>query len=257
MNKKLISTLGLCSSVIQLLNRIVFLPFFLTTAACVGLQCAVYFFICRNNAQDEPFHILYSYEAPMESPFLFLIIGLGFFLVCWLLTRAGANSSGKCGYTIRRLSLPEKSIFLLQSVYNAALLFLFWAAQVGAVLLMYRIYIAVFGSAAVTGQSLALGFYCSAYLHGLIPLEEPLSFALNLWMVAELGFVLAAYPFHQRRRRKGASKAWLLVFWTGLYFSRKPTMDFRIIMLAVLYALYLVYECLAVFSADNDEEAVA
>lgn len=264
MNKNTHSTFGAGCAVFELFNRIALLPMLLITVGSVLLQSVAFWAVCvvtRNNDTG----ILDAFEVALEGHGIPILAGVGFIGISWIFTRMGSNAASKSAYTLCRLSISEKTIVFLQSLYGALGYFLYWMAQLGAVLLMYQIYVHVFGASAVTSQSFALAFWRGTYLHGLLPLSEPFSVALNFFITAELGFATACHGFHQRRGKKQSSKVWLMIFWTGLYFPRHPGlqdrsvilgMDYRSVVLAILLLCFVLFDLYAISNDDSDEEEI-
>lgn len=226
-------------SVFELFIRTTFIPVLLTAAAVVFSQCAVcwvyltFFF-------HQTLRTLPAPELVMEQSLAPLPAGLGLLLLTWLLTRTGDDRYTKAGYTLRRLSVSHRSILLIQTVYNALCYFLYWAAMLLGVLLMYRIYLFTFGETAVTSQTLALGFFRCSYLHGLLPISEPISLMLNFFLVAVLGFLSASAPYFRRIGDNRTPKIWFLAAWT-VYCIPRGMIDHRHWTLAVMTILLFLY----------------
>lgn len=134
------------------------------------------------------------------------------------LCRVGCESGAKQGYTLRRLPLSERAVFLWQWVGNALFYLLLWGAQLAVVLVLSRVYLAAAGAQPAQlvqpagGQTLLLAFYQSSFLHGLLPLDDLLSHAAGLLLTAALAFGAAAFPFWQRRGSFGGEALAALVF---------------------------------------------
>lgn len=120
-----------------------------------------------------------------------------------LLCRSGCNFGSKSSYTLRRLSVSEKSVFFYQAFYNCVCLTILWAAQLGVMLLLFEIYSFLAAEGSISGQSAFLAFYRSSFLHSLLPLEEGSRWIRNIFAVIALGLCAALFPYKQRRGKKG------------------------------------------------------
>lgn len=133
------------------------------------------------------------------------------FAVCFVLTAAllgltGCEFGSRQGYTLRRLSVSEKSVFLWQSGYNAACFFLLWAFQTLLALGLCALYMALADPGQTSGQTVFLAFYRSEFLHSLLPLAGGGRWARNALLVLGMGASSAYFPYSQRR---GKFAAWL------------------------------------------------
>lgn len=130
--------------------------------------------------------------------------GAGFLLYVFILCLGGLERSGaKPGYTLKRLSVDEKTVVLWWALANCIFLLIFWAAQLGIVLLLFRLYEALAGAGGSGGQALFLAFYRSPFLHSLLPLDESSRYARNLLFLTGLGVSAACFSWRQRRGQWG------------------------------------------------------
>lgn len=162
-----------------------------------------------------------------SAPFL-LIFALAFLLIIIVLAIPGCRLGSRTDYTVARLGLDERTLYLWQTAYNAAILLLLWATELFTVLACTRIYAAAL-PAYVTPQSTFLAAYRSGLFHALMPLEDAFLWARNLALVAGLALAIARVPFCRR-----AGKIPLAVFlmaMIALFFPRPlgdPATDFLI-----------------------------
>ena len=139
--------------------------------------------------------IEYSFETG-KTP---LVCAVCFVLICIYLAKTGCEFSAKTGYTINRLSVSEKKFFLIQSVYNLAVLTVFYVLNLAIAFLLIKLYLSFKPIPAVTNQSIFIAFYRSNYLHSLLPLSDVLRFAANCVNTVALALLLSVFSFKQRR----------------------------------------------------------
>lgn len=251
-------------SVFELLVHTSFLPVLLTALAAVAAQCAA-FAICLSltvsklkGSEPDAFHqLLPNMEFIIDHYFLAVFTGVGLLMISYFLSRTGGNSDVKTGYTMRRLAVRESDVLLTQFFYNSLCLFFYWAAMLGGVFGMYGIYIAMLGSDAATSQTLALSFLRCPYIHGILPVSEPLSVVTNLLLILALGFICAAQPYHSRRGRKSGNKLSFLSVFIVLTFSCNMDSSFYRSMTLLMAAGVMIVTELLQLSEEDDEEVYA
>lgn len=130
-------------------------------------------------------------------PMAILIVSIVLMFV--LLARTGCEFSSHQGYTLRRLSIPEREVFLVQAIYNALCFFMLWGVLMLANLALCYLYMSRTDPTAVSGQAMFLAIYKSSFLHTLLPLDDWSQHLVNSSVLLCLGFVSASVPFWQRR----------------------------------------------------------
>jgi len=124
-----------------------------------------------------------------------IVFAVCFLLLCALMCLTGCGFGSKQGYTLSRLRVSNRTVFLCQAVNNAGLLFLFWAAQVGVILVFCGIY----ASLHPQPQATMLVFYSNNFLHSLFPLAEKGHLVCNAVLLIVLALTSACFPIHVRR----------------------------------------------------------
>lgn len=173
-----------------------------------------------------------------------------FLLVMAVLCRTGCDFGGRQGYTLGRLSVSEKTVFLWQAAYNCIALFILWAAQLFIALALCRLYAASVQPESFGPQGFLLAFYRNGFLHSLLPLEETSRYIKNIVMIIALGLCAAAFPLKQRRGGKG----WEAVVMTALcllgFSGKTGSLDGDICMILLSAAM----ACTAAYMAFRREE---
>lgn len=145
-------------------------------------------------------------------------IALVFFTI--VLCSAGCEKGNKQGYTLKRLGVSEKGIFLLQSAYNVAAYFILWGVQLAAVLVMCSIFLKEAPENMVSNQTVFLAFYRNEFLHSLLPLSEVSRWIRNILLFVGMGIAAAGFPFRQRRGGWGPEIVALGTF-ALIYFAKE------------------------------------
>lgn len=126
-----------------------------------------------------------------------------FVLFTAMLAMTGCEHGAKTGYTLRRLKISERSVFICQSAYNTICYFIFWTVQVFIILGLFHYYTTAADITFVSSQSIFLAFYRNGFLHSLLPLEEVSRYVRNGILILCLGITSAYYPVRQRSGKIG------------------------------------------------------
>lgn len=166
-----------------------------------------------------------SVAVELERMFQYFPVVFG---VCLLALTAvlclnGCEFSAKQGYTLRRLRVSQREIFLWQAAHNAVCYLLLWAVQTGVVFVLCRYYVAHYQEMTmwypdmVNDQTMVLAFYRNSFLHSLLPLADVWRWVRNAVGCAALGVCAAAFPVRQRRGHKSVAAPILAVL-SALFF---------------------------------------
>lgn len=181
------------------------------------------------------------------------------FAVCFvimvvLLCMTGCEYGSKQGYTLRRLSVSERSVFVWQSVYNIFCFFMLWAVQAMIAYVLCKLYIAKVDPKLTSVQTVYLTFYRNDFLHSILPLSMVSRWIRNILLVVCLGLAAAHFSYMQRRGKVGvtilAMSSLSLVF-----FSRGITSLGNDILIILLSIANIVAVLKNVLEGDADEEA--
>lgn len=116
----------------------------------------------------------------------------------------GANS--RYSYTLRRLRISERCVFLWSCACNALCYAVLWCVQIMAAVgaAFWNAKSAVYSAGP---QGVFVDFYRSGFLHGLLPLADGYVWARNALFVLALGCVTACIQLGLRRK---GSRSWLV-----------------------------------------------
>jgi hypothetical protein len=140
----------------------------------------------------------FGLDTMLDASHLGWVCAVGFLLLGALLCLTGCEFGSKQGYTLARLRVSRRAVFIWQAVHNAGLLFLFWAAQVGIIWALGGIYTAQYPQP----QAVMLVFYQNPFLHSLLPLAEWSRLVCNLALLVALAATAACFPVQLRRGKK-------------------------------------------------------
>lgn len=184
-------------------------------------------------------------KAGLRYFFSVALLAVVFFLLC-----IGRSSTGHSEYTLYRLRISPRSVFVWQSVYNICCFFILWGVQV---LVLYGLcgqYIETAAASAVTHQSLYLAFYRSEFLHTILPLNNVWGW---IWMVLWLILLGVATARELLLEREGKHSAGLTFFaiigWNFL--SRKSEERAAMIFFSFVFAAALLYFIFRIFVKEE------
>ena len=131
-----------------------------------------------------------------------VIFGITVLLTGLLLMKTGMEFRTKSGYTLRRLRMEEKKVFLVQSAYNSIILFMLLLSEVVLIFILINAGYLRFDEKFVTNQSVYLSFYESPFVQNVFCGKDILRAARNILMVLSGGVSLSAFTFLWRRNKK-------------------------------------------------------
>ena len=212
------------------------------TAATAAIQLAVFRLIPEQvsslyNLQRE------SWTAPLAA--------LGLTAVLVLLALHGGPLSGvRTSYTLRRLPVSEQTVTILWAVVYLGFLLLFWAAEVGVVLLQQH-WTALLYSSQVPAFQRFSDNYSTPFFHGLLPLYDwPRHLCNAIWLMA-LAWNAAAFSYQHRRGRLPGGGILVLILGL-LFFVMGETTSGMVV--SILFTFVMVMVTLWSFFSLREEE---
>lgn len=117
-----------------------------------------------------------QYAPPLESILDFPVYrfapAVAITLATLVLLTSHGGSRSRVNYTMARLSMPSRSLFLIHGVYCIGIYLLFWMFQVTVVMATAALFRFLAPPETFSVQLELLTCYRSAYLHPLLPLED-------------------------------------------------------------------------------------
>jgi len=158
-------------------------------------------------------------EAAFENSFTPYIFALAFIIITMFLCITGSEFGSKTGYTIKRLSITEKSVFYWQWFYNSSVYLMLLAVQIAVSLGLCELYKELIDPQYVTNQTVFLAYYRSEFLHGLLPLGDTTRWIRNAFLIVTLGASSAFFPYRNRRQKQSleiiAAAIYTFIFFCG------------------------------------------
>ena len=172
-------------------------------------------------------------------------------LITVVLCLPGCEFKSHTSYTLRRLSVRERTTFLHQAAYNTLVYGMLLAAQLVVIYALSCYYIAAAPVECVSNQTLTLAFYRNAFLHSILPLEDIGLWIRNGLLIVCLGLTTAEYPYSQRRK-KFSWNALVLVMYVIAYFDREIG-DLWNVILTGFVALMMIGEVVHALMKKDEE----
>jgi len=169
-------------SVFMLFVRSNFVPSIILCLLMAAVQIIYYFVSCAGKE-------LLVETMIDEAAFAFVFALFFALMVKWLCQ--ACTGKGKPAYTIHRLSVSPKVIFLWQSLCNVLFLLLFWAVEIFVMLFISAHFVSTAGEDYATSQSLMLAFYRCDFLHSLLPMEEISRWIKNFAIIIGMAIICA------------------------------------------------------------------
>lgn len=212
------------------------------TAATAAIQLAI-FRLIPEQSSDLDFFYEIGWTAPLAA--------LGLTAVLVLLALHGGPLSGvRTSYTLRRLPVSEQTVTILWAVVYLGFLLLFWAAEVGVVLLQQH-WTALLYPTQVPAFQRFSDNYSAPFFHGLLPLYDwPRHLCNAIWLIA-LAWSAAAFSYHHRRGRLPGGGILVLILGL-LFFVVGETTSGTVVSL--LFAFVMVLATLWSFFRLREEE---
>lgn len=169
------------------------------------------------------------------------LLGVTLILMTTVLCAHGSNS--KTGYTLKRLSISERTVFLWQALYNGICYLMLLVVQLILAVILSAWYVRSVGAEMTSPQTIFLAFYRSDFLHSILPMEELSRWLRNVVMLFGLAITSAGFSFRHRKGKMGlnviAMVVLVLVFFVrGIGFL---TQDIILMMLTVLNIAEVFY----------------
>ena len=191
----------------------------LVVIAIMGLAEYMLFYFTMKNGLSvyEATQTFARPENIIDTSGIFVCFAVAFLIITALISVYGCQFGAKTGYTLQRLSISEKYVFLYQCVYNLTIYILLWSSQVILCFLMLREYTVHAPTEFWGEQSIYLAFYRSTRLHALLPLSDVTMWVRNALLLVCLALVTAEFPYLQRRGKKSFTVVALALYTVALW----------------------------------------
>jgi len=238
-------------SVWMLLNRFTFWKLFLVLVIMCAAQIILFQRVLIRELHYAELDLSFvALEAILEKSRIGWALAGGFIAYTAVLSGGGCAFGSMSGYTLRRLSVSEKTVFVWQSVHNALSYMLFWASQVGISLLLC-FWFENTAETHITGQTVFLAYYRSDLFHALLPLDDIIIWIRNFLVCIGLGIAAAAFPYRQREGKFGSEIVVLVCLSLVWFVSGLGNYQLDVLLLSgfIITAMEAIYH---VFSTEED-----
>ncbi len=191
-------------------------------------------------------------ELVDQSHFMYMF-AIAYLLITVVLVLSGTNIGSMQGYTLQRLRIKEKRVFLLQCIYNILCYVLLWATQVGVLLAASNYYMTHKTDAILTNQTVFLAFHRNDFMHSILPIQDTLNWVLLFAIIVCTGSFAADFTRMQRRGKV----AWILIIFVAIAFVSFPRgLEEEPIILIIGMIAYSAFICLRnIFYREEEDES--
>ena len=142
-------------------------------------------------------------EEIVDQSHLSYMLVLAYVVMTIVLVLPGMNIGSRQSYTLQRLRIQEKYVFLLQCLYNVLCYFLLWSTQVGILLAASYFYMKYQTHAIITNQTIFLAFHRNDFMHNILPMQDVYMWFMLICVIWGTGIIVAIVT---RRQRRGGKK---------------------------------------------------
>ena len=179
----------------------------------------------------------YTLEYMVDKSKSAVFMGIAFVLITAILCWNGCNIGSKSSYTLQRLQVTEKKIFIMQSIYNSLCYVLLLGAQVGVFFIMSGMYAKLAGH--VTNQTVFLAYYRNAFMHSILPLEGTMRWIASTFIVLGCGMAAAVFTYLQRRG-KVAWSFFMVVACVLVGFKQELGNQITLVMMTIIWGIIAI-----------------
>lgn len=182
----------------------------------------------------------YTLEYMVDRSKSAIFLGIAFIVITAVLCWNGCDIGSKSSYTIQRLQVTEKKIFMMQSIYNSLCYLLLLGMQIGVFYIQSSLYAARAGH--LTNQTIFLAYYRNDFMHSILPLEGTVRWGINILIVLGCGISAAMFTYLQRRGKKMGALL-LIIAWVLLWFVQElgEILGFLIVVFIWGIVIFQVY----------------
>lgn len=192
-------------------------------------------------------------EYAFDNSYIFFVFAAAFCALVIMLTGLDRRKKAKPEYTLLRLSITEKQIFLWHSLYNFLCFLLFLLLQTLVVMGLCQYYMDSGIDPTVSVQTVFLAFYRNAFLHSLLPLDNPFNMAGNVFLALAMGICCARSTVLQRCG-KGSGIMIFTIYMGIRTFIRETDENINKLLLWVVVIVVLIEAGIYLFRKEAADE---
>lgn len=198
-----------------------------------------------------------SLDQVFKGSGIMFMCAAGLILYCVALCfRVMGGKSSRTSYVLNRLSVSEKTVFAWWVIYNTLCFLIFWGVQVIILLLCCCIFTGQAEPGTYGAQTIFITFQENGFLHGMLPLGNPLRYLVNMILVLTLGITTAPNSMGTETKKVN-SYIYMLVTWIILYFNEDMVgnMGWAILLfISALVVTIVLVRILAIGGVWNEKE---
>lgn len=204
-----------------------------------ALQTAV-FYVEMNSEHVQKTRLIAEAFSPYGDKICIpLIFALTFLLTGILLMKTGMEFRTKTGYTLRRLLISEKQVFVIQAVYNFIMILLLFVFETALCFILSNWGTAFIDAQFITNQTVYLTFYSSEFISNMFAGRDVMLIVRNIIIMLSVGVNLSLFSYSWRRGKKYIFGVLVLVvagvlFWWSPDYSYVEDITFSAVALGSL-----------------------
>lgn len=160
-----------------------------------------------------------SLEEIVDQSYFLNFFRIAYVVVTVVLILSGMNIGSMQSYTLQRLRIKEKWVFVLQSIYNILCYLLLWTVQVVVLLMVSSYYMDHETDVILGNQMVFLAFHRNDFMHSILPFQDILGWFTIFFFLFGTGIMAASFTKRQRSGKIGWS-LFLFVAAICICFSR-------------------------------------
>lgn len=160
-----------------------------------------------------------SLEEIVDQSYFLNFFRIAYVVVTVVLILSGMNIGSMQSYTLQRLRIKEKWVFVLQSIYNILCYLLLWTVQVVVLLMVSSYYMDHETDVILGNQMVFLAFHRNDFMHSILPFQDILGWFTIFFFLLGTGIMAASFTKRQRSGKIGWS-LFLFVAAICICFSR-------------------------------------
>ena len=242
-------------SVLMLLSRSTIYRILLRFFGMILIECGLFYLtmqrkwslICEGNI---------GLEGILSESWILLVFVFFSVQVLGILSDVGCESDSKVGYTLRRLSVSEKTVVLWHWGYNSVCYLLLWWVQALTLLGLSVWYVTAVPAEVVNGQTIMLACYRSSFFHHLFPMADIWGWIRNLFLVVTFGLLTAKFPYFNRRGQAYSLSisCMLAVMYFGLQATGIKNRTTALMLMGVCLFVCVISVCTLLRGEDVEDE---
>lgn len=217
-------------SVLMLYARSSIVPLLCTMILVAGIQTGLFLWELQRGTT--------ALEAAIQPDYFKGVFICGIILLVAFLYRMNGG-----GYTLRRLRISERTVFLWHVLSCFLCFVILWMAEIVVLTALCRYYLTQEIASGLSNQALFLAFYRNPFLHSVLPLESVSRWVYLIFAFASLAFVTAGAVVRKRYGRNIRNNAPLSMTVVAMlfYFVRPLGSLASDVMLSLFHVAVILY----------------